>query len=174
MKKLNIASGKMVLKGWDNLDIHSRYGANIIWDLNKIPLPIKDESYNYILASFILEHFNDCLSQLREWFRILRKGGKLEIIVPYGDLVYDSIDHKRVFYLVTFMDFLIEGDFENDFLNNITLEHYNFYTRQTKLWPRIKISLFNFLIKIHPKIIDYTFLRFFCKGVSLRIIYKKS
>jgi hypothetical protein len=34
--KINIGSGKDVRKGWDNLDAHNKYGANLIFNLNKI------------------------------------------------------------------------------------------------------------------------------------------
>lgn len=173
MRKLNIGSGRSVLEGWDNLDNHKKFGANIILDMNKVPYLIKSNTYDYILASYVLEHFNDSLSQLDEWLRILNKGGRLEIIVPYGDLCFDSIDHRKIFYLMTFIDAINEGDFGREAIKNVKLEYYGFYTRQTKIWARMKVSLFNFFIKIHPKIIDYTLLRFLCKGVSIRVIYRK-
>lgn len=172
-KKLNIAAGRRVLSGFDNLDLHNKFGSNVIWDLEEIPLPFENETYDFIKADFILEHFNDCLPHLTEWIRILKRGGLLEVLVPYGDLGFDSIDHRRIFFITTFLDFLIAGDFDRPGLEDIDLAEIKFITRQTKIWPRFKVFLFNKLIKIHIKAIDYTFLRFFCKGVMIKAVYTK-
>ena len=109
MKGINLGSGKMIKKGWDNLDYHRHFGANIVADLNCV-LPIESEKYDYVLAHHILEHLKDRCFVLDEWFRILKKGGKMEIEVPYGVAVWNSIDHKSQFSWTTFSSYCDHGD----------------------------------------------------------------
>jgi len=73
-------------------------------DLKSIP----DESYDFILASHVLEHTANPLKTIKEWVRVLRKGGALVVIVPNRKTTFD---HKRS---VTTFEHLLE-----DFQNNI-------------------------------------------------------
>lgn len=45
-------------------------------------LPVPDESEDFILSSHVLEHVADVARTLLEWFRAVRKGGYLYIVVP--------------------------------------------------------------------------------------------
>lgn len=49
-------------------------------------LPFDDESQDYVFASHVLEHVDDRLSAIKEWFRVLRVGAHLVICVPHRDL----------------------------------------------------------------------------------------
>lgn len=49
-------------------------------------LGVPDELYEVVYASHILEHLEDYPSALRNWWRILRPGGRLIIVVPHRDL----------------------------------------------------------------------------------------
>ncbi len=169
MKRLNIACGEDVKEGWDNLDKHDRYKANVIWNLNKLPLPFEDKSYDYILCSYFLEHLNDCLPLMNELIRLLKKDGQLEIIVPYGDETWDSIDHKRQFFITTFFDYLTDGGFEKRNTEELEIESYEFISSKKGL----KLWMYNKLIKINRKIIDKTLLKLFSEYLSIKIIYKK-
>ena len=46
----------------------------------------ENESLDYVVASHSLEHFADTKKTLKEWDRVLKKGGTLGIIVPDGEL----------------------------------------------------------------------------------------
>jgi len=45
-------------------------------------IPVSDESFNFVVAQHILEHFEDQDKALKEWLRILKPGGYLLIIHP--------------------------------------------------------------------------------------------
>lgn len=172
MKKINLGAGKLIKSGkcWDNLDIHDKFGANIILDLN-FPLQIKDESYDYVLAHHVLEHLNDTMHRLDDWFRILKKGGKLEIEVPYGNAVWNSIDHKREFRWTTFASYCEHGDDDRKY--DVELIKYRFVTRQTKFRRKLKCFILNRILQINPKLIDYTILKYFTDYIFINVIYKK-
>lgn len=47
---------------------------------------IPDDFFSYVYSSHLLEHLTDPITALRNWWRILRPGGKLIVIVPHRDL----------------------------------------------------------------------------------------
>lgn len=83
MKKLNFGSGEVIKEGWDNADIEKHNGANIIFDFNKFPYPIKDNTYDYILANHVLEHLRYPSETIEEFGRIAKDGCTLEINLPH-------------------------------------------------------------------------------------------
>jgi SAM-dependent methyltransferase len=45
-------------------------------------LPFKDEEYDYVISSHVIEHFFDPIKAIEEWFRVIKKGGYIFIIAP--------------------------------------------------------------------------------------------
>jgi len=52
---------------------------------------VEDESFQTVYASHILEHLPDPIEAVYNWFRILKPGGFLIIIVPHRDLYEQRI-----------------------------------------------------------------------------------
>ena len=72
-------------------------------DANKITDYVKDQ-YDFVFSSHALEHMDDPVRALEEWFSILRPGGHLVVLVPDEDLyeqgIFPSVfnyDHKFTF-----------------------------------------------------------------------------
>lgn len=69
-------------------------------------LPFQTESQDYVFSSHSLEHISDWKSAIQEWFRVLKVGGNLILIVPHAALYEKkqippsrwNEDHKR-FYM---------------------------------------------------------------------------
>jgi len=64
-----------------------------LWDLKTRPggdatfmNGVADNTYDYVLASHILEHLEDPAKAITNWFRIVKPGGYLMICVPERDL----------------------------------------------------------------------------------------
>jgi predicted SAM-dependent methyltransferase len=55
--------------------------ADIVADVSK-KLPVESESYDTVIARHILEHILDPIPTLKEWGRVIKKGGTLIIAVP--------------------------------------------------------------------------------------------
>lgn len=74
--KLNIGSGDIKLDGYTNLD--GKFGD----DITHLKYP--NNSVDEIYASHVLEYFDqfECIDVLREWNRVLKKGGIIRIAVP--------------------------------------------------------------------------------------------
>ena len=67
---------------------------------------IGDGHYDFVLSSNCLEHVANPLKALREWYRILRGGGALILVLPDKR---SNFDHRRAF---TSFEHLLE-DYEN-------------------------------------------------------------
>ncbi|MDX1569978.1 MAG: class I SAM-dependent methyltransferase [Xanthomonadales bacterium] len=51
-------------------------------DLERSSMPFADESFDFVIASHIIEHLRDDRASLADWFRLLRPGGCLILGVP--------------------------------------------------------------------------------------------
>lgn len=84
--KLNLGCDTYAKKeGWINVDIDPKVinpndPSDLKADVRK--LPFEDNSVKEILASKILEHFPNHREGLEEWYRVLKPGGRITIIVP--------------------------------------------------------------------------------------------
>ena len=68
-------------------------------------LPFDTESQDYVFSSHTLEHIDNHHEVIREWFRVIKVGGHLVIIVPHQYLYEKKMnlpskwnrDHKRFY-----------------------------------------------------------------------------
>lgn len=79
---LHLGCGYTILPGFINLDIRDIDGIDKVSEV--YPLPYKDNTFDLIYGSHLLEHFprDKTLFILKEWVRVLRKGGTLRLSVP--------------------------------------------------------------------------------------------
>jgi len=82
MDKLEIGSGNKPKEGYLHFDVRANVKADVVGDALK--LPFENEEFNEVYSRFFLEHLlrKDALIALSEMFRVLKKEGTLEIIVP--------------------------------------------------------------------------------------------
>lgn len=94
-------------EGWSDLttlDINPDHSPDIVWDLNQIPLPFDDESFDEIHAFETLEHvgrqgdYRFWFAQWSDFWRILKPNGFFVGSVPRHDSVWAWADpsHTRV------------------------------------------------------------------------------
>ena len=99
----------------EGLDIG--YGGDVIvpdcagWDLRngdaQYLAGIDDESFDFVYSSHCLEHMYDVRIALKNWFRVVRKGGYLLLAIPHRDLYEKkktlpsrwNADHKHMFLI---------------------------------------------------------------------------
>lgn len=99
MKKLNLGCGEEIKKGYINLDFIKGRGIDIVYDLNKTPYPFKNEEFDEIYASHVLEHLDgDWFSIIKELYRILKRGGRLIIKVPHFSSPIAFMENHRRFF----------------------------------------------------------------------------
>lgn len=108
MKNLNFGCGDNLRKGFDNADIQE--GADIVFDFNKFPYPIKSNTYDFIEVDNVLEHLLFPKLVLMELHRICKKGGTISIIVPHysNKGAYNDLEHLHYFNEMAFKHFAEE------------------------------------------------------------------
>ena len=64
-----------------------------LWDMQTTPggdatfmKGVPDDTYDYVMASHILEHLDDVETALKNWLRITKPGGHLIVCIPERDL----------------------------------------------------------------------------------------
>lgn len=151
IKKLNLGSGrdyKNPKNGWINLDYNSDYKTDINHNLNKFPYPFKNQEFDYIYCSHVLEHVEDLFKTLGELQRILKAGGVIHIRVPHfsNGNGYNDLSHKRFFGWFTFKQ-ISEGYYNRKFNLKIVKQRYNFLAENHPILN----SLFSWIFNILPK-----------------------
>jgi len=84
-RALEIGPGKNRIPGFETLNIVNGRQVDYVCDASK-RLPFPDNTFELIYASHILEHvpWYQTEAALREWVRVLKKDGVLEVWVPDG------------------------------------------------------------------------------------------
>jgi len=118
MRVLDLGCGKKKLKGALGVDISKDSDADIIANLNHIPLPFKDNSFDLIHLDNVLEHLDNLIGVVEEIWRIAKPGARVVIKAPW----YMS---KGAFQDPTHRHFITDKTFDY-FLPN---SEYNFYTK---------------------------------------------
>lgn len=116
--KLNLGAGACdIREDYINLDITNYSGVDVVWDLNRLPLPFEDNQFEEILAYNILEHIN-YLPLMDELYRILKPQGVIKITVPHFTFVeaYADPTHINRFSFLTFSYFVKGGIREYSFM----------------------------------------------------------
>lgn len=84
---------------WINHDlIKHREEIDCVFDLNKFPYPLDDNSMQCIRAYDVLEHIEDVIGFMNECHRIIKKGGVMDLRVCgwRNPNAWVDITHKRL------------------------------------------------------------------------------
>ncbi len=70
------------------MDVQDLPGVDVVHDWDEFPWPFEDDSMLTIIASHVIEHVSPIRGHFLDWmnecWRILKKGGKLAIVTPFG------------------------------------------------------------------------------------------
>jgi len=99
MKKINIGCGQNVYEGYVNIDKIKLPGVDLVYDLEKMPLPFEDNSVSEIRCEHILEHITNLMPLIEDLHRISVPHGKIEVLTPYYkyEAAYRDPTHVRFF-----------------------------------------------------------------------------
>ncbi len=141
MDILNLGSGNKILipKPGERVVNHDlvqhRPEISVVHDLNELPWPWPDDSFDFIAACAVLEHLRlNLVESLNECWRILRPGGKVHLKLPYwkSDNSYCDPTHYWMFALGSFDQFDPDTKRGRD---------YSFYT--PRKWRIVKPARLN-------------------------------
>ncbi len=125
--------------GWSGrlvtLDMNPRSEPDVLWDLEKLPLPFPDDEFDEIGAYDVLEHvgrqgdwrrwFDEC----SEYHRILKPGGEFTISVPTGHIALCDPGHTRFFHKFWFL-FLNQQWYNDQYSEGRSATDYRFYWKK--------------------------------------------
>lgn len=144
LRRLNLGCGSDIRQGYVNLDRVSLPGVDVAHDLEKLPLPFEDGSFDEILCQDVLEHL-DYVPLMRELHRILVPGGTLVIRVPHFTAVNNFIDpsHKKMFSFRTFEYFVPNCPYSREY-------YYDFQftcIKNIRITLPTKTYVYNYLVE---------------------------
>lgn len=106
MTALNLGAGNRIISGAVNHDlVRHREEIDVVWDLNNLPWPWRDNQFEFICARSIFEHLNISLLQaVDECWRIILPNGRAEIKLPYWnhEETWNDPTHRRGYGLGIF------------------------------------------------------------------------
>lgn len=109
-KTLNIGCGTQNrVAGEVGFDINPDCKPDVCGNVDN--LPFKDESFQTVKASHVLEHLDNIAGVMDECWRVLKQNGRFQIAVPkfpHETAIADPT-HKRFFVPMTFHYFINEG-----------------------------------------------------------------
>lgn len=113
------------IDGFESLSIFQTPNADYVIDASK-KMPFKDDSFNIIYASHVLEHipWYQVKTVLKEWVRILKPGGKLEVWVPDGYKICSS--------LIDYEDNKIDHSYKDGYYECVE-------NKDPRLWANLRI-----------------------------------
>ncbi len=113
---------------------HPQYGG-AYWPHTKCLgeiLPFKNDIFDFIVSHHSLEHMKDIVSTIKEWLRVLKRGGKIAIVMPdtrygpFGDKGHVSEvspdEFELMLHLVPNIRILEHNTFKNHFSFNTVIE----------------------------------------------------
>jgi SAM-dependent methyltransferase len=114
--------GAIGYEDWTNLvtlDINPHHSPDVLWDLNNLPLPFEDNSFNEVHAYEVLEHcgrqgdYKFFFNQFSDFWRILKPGGVFIGTCPLHTSIWAWGDpsHTRVIQKENFV-FLNQSQYQ--------------------------------------------------------------
>jgi predicted SAM-dependent methyltransferase len=133
--RINIGCGHDYREGWINTDISPKLRCNYVHDIREEKLPVEDGEAEEVYCSGVLEQLQmneDLLFALNEMWRVLKKGGKLTLVVPNAEhsIAFQDPMDVRKFVPKTF-NYFVEGEREYQLYGKI----YGF-----KPWSSVSIQ----------------------------------
>jgi predicted SAM-dependent methyltransferase len=94
---LNVGCGPFPKPEFINLDYFWTPKIDICWDIASKPYPLPDNSIEGIFTEHCLEHipFVKCAENIKEFYRLLKPGGIVRIVVPDGELYCDLFQKRK-------------------------------------------------------------------------------
>ncbi|OGZ06928.1 MAG: hypothetical protein A3C93_04560 [Candidatus Lloydbacteria bacterium RIFCSPHIGHO2_02_FULL_54_17] len=185
--KLNLGCGEDRKTGYVNLDRSPLVHPDVLHDLNTLPYPFPDGSFELIEAFHVLEHLDRPFDVMRELHRLLKQDGVLHIKVPHFSRGFTHTEHTCGFD-VTFplyfdKNFTKSGYYGVDFrlvsaqLHWLTLAHllpYMGYGPASVFFLKLVDKVISFFANLSP----YVASRVWCFWVGgfaeIEFVFKKS
>ena len=80
---LDVGCGQNKYPGAIGIDRNPATRADVLCDLDHIPYPFADNSFDQLRAIHVIEHVSDVIRSMEEFHRLVRSGGRVRIETPH-------------------------------------------------------------------------------------------
>ena len=80
---LDVGCGANKVAGAIGMDVNPRTAADVIHDLDELPYPFDNDSFDEVIGRHVIEHVRDPMAVMREIHRITRNGGIVRLVAPH-------------------------------------------------------------------------------------------
>lgn len=80
---LDVGCGIHKFPGAVGLDRNPASRPDVLADLDRIPYPFRDNSFDEVRAVHVIEHVADVIRMIEEMHRLTKPGGQLHIVTPH-------------------------------------------------------------------------------------------
>ena len=96
---LDIGCGSAKHPGAIGLDISADTDADVVHDLDDLPLPFEDSSFDQVLMQDVIEHVAEPIRVMEDLHRICRNGARIQLRTPHfsSALAYGDPTHRHYF-----------------------------------------------------------------------------
>jgi 2-polyprenyl-3-methyl-5-hydroxy-6-metoxy-1,4-benzoquinol methylase len=112
---LDVGCGSNKESGSIGIDCRPFAGVDVVHDLELLPWPLEDDSFDMVVCRHIVEHVSDIGRFLREIHRVARPGARVRVDTPHFSAVESWADpsHRQHLALHSF-DFFTSAGYLND------------------------------------------------------------
>ena len=114
------------------IDMNPNIGADLVWDMENLPLPFEDNTFDEIGCYNAMEHWGRqgdwraWFAECAEYHRLLKPQGTIGIIVPIGLDAFADPGHTRFFHHNHF-GFLDQTFYERNEVKNTCFTDYRWH-----------------------------------------------
>jgi SAM-dependent methyltransferase len=132
---LDVGCGINKLKGSIGIDRNPASRADVLVDLDHLPYPFKDSSFDGLQAIHVIEHVSDVIKTMEEWHRLVRGGGELTVVTPHYTDFSSFCDPTHKWHLNSFsFRYFGEDNAGFGYYSNARLEEVSVHVRMLALW----------------------------------------
>src|SRR5262245_38574856 len=97
---LNVGCGTdRSLPGAVTIDVNPGVSPDVVHDLNQVPWPFPDNSFDAIYCKEVIEHLKDVIPIMEEMHRVGRAGAMLQITTPHFSCANSFTDPTHLHHL---------------------------------------------------------------------------
>jgi len=144
VRVLDVGCGIRKAPGAIGIDRNPASAADVLCDLDRLPYPFADASFDRLEATHVIEHVADVLRTMEEFHRLVRPGGRVHIVTPHYTDFSSFCDPTHRWHLNSF-SFRIFGEDHGGFGYYSTLKYreISVHVRLLALWRALG---FEFLV----------------------------
>ena len=101
-RTLDVGCGINKYPGAIGIDRNPDCRPDVLCDIDRIPYPFADNSFDRLRAIHVIEHVNDVIRSMEEFHRLVRNGGRIRIETPHYTDFSSFCDPTHRWHLNTF------------------------------------------------------------------------